>query len=314
MIYTRDYKGLPGYVLENDWVRLMILPELGAKIASLVYKPQDFEVLFQPVAGVYRQAEYGGDFAAYDTSGADEMFPTIDPCPYPYEAYRGKMLPDHGELWSLPWRATVAGETLITEVTGVALPYVFTRAAALDGNKVRLAYRVHNRGDVPLYGLWAFHGLTACDEATRLILPAADRVITVHNSCLMGPAGTEHSFPITTNRSGNSLYLDRIQAQTAGKTEKFYAAGRVNQGEAALTLNQGRLVYKLSFDRYHVPYLGIWINEGGFKGEYNCALEPSTGFYDSLKTAREKESLLPIEPGSTMEWDMDIELNSVQED
>lgn len=50
------------------------------------------------------------------------------------------------------------------------------------------------------------------------------------------------------------------------------------------------------------------MNEGGYKGEYNCALEPSTGYYDSLEVTQEQESLEPISPGEIMKWHLHIEL------
>jgi len=298
------------YCLENELIKLSILPDLGAKIASLVYKPQNFEVLFQPEDGGYRLAAYGDGFADYDTSGADEMFPTIDPCAYPYEGYQGKALPDHGELWSIPWSIIPLDEGLAAEVKGRALPYIFRRTISLSKNTVHMEYQVCNRGDKPLYGLWAFHGLAACDESTRLILPPTQRIITVHDSKLLGSTGTSHSFPLTLDQNGQEYFLDRIKPRTTGKTEKIYVEGLIRKGEAALTLNEGRLIYKLVFPEDKVPYLGVWLNEGGFKGEYNCALEPSSGYYDSLEVAQKLDGISPLAAGATREWYLEIKLES----
>jgi len=52
---------------------------------------------FKPVA-------YGAVFVDQDMSGWDEMFPTINACTYPAPSpYAGITLPDHGEVWVLPW-------------------------------------------------------------------------------------------------------------------------------------------------------------------------------------------------------------------
>jgi len=302
------YKGINCYYLENELLRLAVAPERGAKILSLLYKPQNFEVFFQPVDGTYPLAEYGADFARYDTSGADEMFPTIDACNYPYEGYSKVSLPDHGELWSLPWTVIEDQEALMTEIKGVALPYIFSRSITLCENILHCKYKVYNAGNQPLYGLWAFHGLVACDEWTTIILPDVKDVITVHNSKALGSVGTRHSFPSTIDQTGEQYSLQWIAPKSAGKTEKFYVDGSLLQGEAALTLNQGQLLYKVLFPVHKVPYLGVWCNEGGFKGEYNCALEPATGYYDSLEIANEQQSIQPLQPQETMEWYLDIEL------
>jgi len=309
-IYTASYKGLEGYTVENDFIRMVVLPELGAKIASLVYKPQSFEVFFQPAEGVYRLPDYGADFAKYDTSGADEMFPTIDCCFYPAPEYHGIPIPDHGELWSIPWQVHVQDGRLAIQVTGVAVPYVFNRTITLCESTVHIDYQVTNTGNQPLYGLWAFHGLVACDEMTRLLLPNASQVINVHDSQALGPAGTKHAFPISNRADGTELHLDIIGSKFSNNTEKFYVDGRVAKGEASLSLNRGRLLYRLLFPHNIVPYLGVWINEGGFKGEYNCALEPSTGYYDSLDIAYRQRSLDALNAGETLEWYLNIELQS----
>lgn len=306
--YTGSYKGLACYCLENEKLKLTIVPELGAKIASLLYKPQNFEVLFQSKDTVYAVPTYGAAFAEYDTSGADEMFPTIDPCQYPYPDYVGAPIPDHGELWSIPWQVLEKGEGLTTEVKGVALPYVFRRSITLQGSRIHMEYKVSNTGVKPLYGLWAFHGLLACDEFTKILLPNVNQVITVHHSRLLGALGTRHHFPNTVSQEGFAYDLQKIAPAQACKTEKIYVEGPLTVGQAAVTLNQGQLLYKLLFPVHKVPYLGIWFNEGGFKNEYNCALEPSTGYYDCLEVSKQQESLQPLGIGDSLVWHLDIDL------
>lgn len=308
---TTAYKGLTAVTLENECLKLTVLPELGAKMASLVYKPQNFEVFFQPTDGVFRLSKFGANFADYDTAGADDMFPTIDACRCPGEGCRDGLLPDHGDLWSIPWTVTATQDQVWSQVAGRSLPYEFSRSIRLEKSRVHLEYQVTNTGDKPLWGLWAFHGLTACDESTRLILPQVDRVINVHPSASLGCVGSEHPFPITADITGQSYHLDRIKPKGANNTEKFYVNGRVQSGQAALTLNNNRLLYQLEFPTTKVPYLGVWINQGGFKGEYNCALEPATGFYDSAELAYARQSLLPIMPQGVLRWYLIINLEAI---
>lgn len=306
--YHCTYKGFPGVALENGQLKLIVLPGLGAKIASLVYKPLNFEVFSQPAEGIYRSAAYGDDFSCYDTSGADDMYPTIDPCSYPYPENQGRFLPDHGDLWSLPWRVAIRNGALFGEVEGKALPYVFTRTISLEGGKVHLNYEVSNTGDFPIYGLWAFHGLVSCDDKSQIVLPNVAKVINVHDSQVLGSAGSMHDFPNTQDTRGREYRLDRIGSQSNKKTEKYYVSGPLTTGVAALTLNNNKLLYQLNFPNDHVPYLGIWINEGGFKDEYNCALEPATGYFDSPAVASKYSSLKPLLPGESQTWYLDIKL------
>lgn len=311
-IYQKSYLNLDAYYIENDNLRLAVLPKLGAKMASLTYKPQRFEVFFQPGRGEYDLAEYGDDFSHYDTSGADDCFPSVVAGAYPFSEYAGTDCPDHGELWSSEWHVEESPDkeqsALICEAEGVHFPYDFKRIISLHGNTVRIDYEIWNSGEHPLHGLWAFHGLLRCDQDSRIILPGVETVVNVQDSIVLGTKGTVHPFPV----NSNNYAMDRIMPPTANKTEKYYVNHDLATGSASVLLNKARLKYTLRFPTDHIPYLGIWINEGGYKGEYNCALEPSNGFADSLEIAKELHTLKPISRRHHFKWWLEIELIEVE--
>ncbi len=301
----RQYKGehlnQQAVFLENDELKIAVLPDLGAKIASLVYKPQNFEVFFQPVKGRYDLPAYGDEFAAFDTSGSDEMFPTIDVCND--IADTSIQWPDHGEIWALPWQCVFDSNGLYSRVQGVMHNYIFERHITLHNNEVNLAYRITNKDNRMLYGLWAFHGLVAVDEQTEILLPGVKELINVHPSALLGNVGTLHSFP-----DSNVIRLDKIAPSATKKSEKYYVNGIVPEGNCSLLLNQKQLEYQLLFNPKKLPYLGVWINEGGFKNEYNVALEPCNGFYDTAEMAAKNGTLQPIKPNQSITFNLNIVL------
>lgn len=305
----RQYKGehlnQDALYLENDVLKLAVLPGLGAKIASLVYKPQNFEVFFQPANGRYNLPIYGEEFAKYDTSGSDEMFPTIDVCNDITNP--STQWPDHGEIWALPWQCMFDSNGLYSRVQGVQHNYIFERHITLNGNEVNLAYRITNKDNRMLYGLWAFHGLVAVDEQTEILLPGVDMVINVHNSPLLGAVDTLNLYPV--NSAG--IDLSKIAPPSANKSEKYYVNGPVQQGNCSLLLNKKQLEYQLLFNPKKLPYIGVWINEGGFKNEYNVALEPCNGFYDTAEMAAKNGTLTPLKPGQSTTFNLNIVLNPI---
>ena len=65
----------------------------------------------------------------------------------------------------------------------------------------------------------------------------------------------------------------------------------------------------LHYDVKKLPYLGVWITAGGFEGDYNCALEPSNGFYDGIGRA-EKNCRLPVlKAGEAMDFELVVSLS-----
>jgi hypothetical protein len=83
----------PAIVLENDWVKVTLVPEYGGRILSILYKPTGHEELYQnPVGAPY--GYMGGSFYYNWLMVFGGIFPTLAE-------------PEHGKAWLLPWNATV---------------------------------------------------------------------------------------------------------------------------------------------------------------------------------------------------------------
>lgn len=82
-----------------------------------------------------------------------------------------------------------------------------------------------------------------------------------------------HSWPKTVTQGNREYRMDRISPRSH-LFEKYYVADQLREGWAAFYQPQTMEVIALSFPVEAVPYLGIWINEGGFADQYNAALEP----------------------------------------
>src|SRR5438270_14023869 len=100
-------------VLENQFVRLRMLPEAGSKITSLVYLPDNREFLLQPddPSRPPQSPGYGAPFSDFDNGGFDECLPTVAACRYPGSSFPVN-LPAHGEVWSVPWEWDATADTV----------------------------------------------------------------------------------------------------------------------------------------------------------------------------------------------------------
>ena len=84
--------------LENELVAVAVLPELGAKIWSLIYKPMGTNWIWHnptvPLKALTAGASYDDNWAG----GWEELFPNDAP-----GEFLGRNLPDHGEWWNSAW-------------------------------------------------------------------------------------------------------------------------------------------------------------------------------------------------------------------
>ena len=80
-------------VIENDFIRLVVLPEYGARVLSFYYKPTAHEYLYQSEVG----SPYGigdGNFYFDWLMVYGGIFPTFPE-------------PEHGKTWFLPWKYSI---------------------------------------------------------------------------------------------------------------------------------------------------------------------------------------------------------------
>lgn len=292
-------------IMDNGTLSLVLLPAFGFKMASLCYKPTGFESLFQPVARCYKKPTPGACFEKYDTSGCDDMLPTIDACAYPGGEYQGVRLPDHGEVWARSWSVSISDDTVKGTVELNCLPMRFTRTVSFDSeHTVRFDYIAMNLGTKPLRFLWALHPLNVLKNDTRLLLSKGSRrLLNVKQKSAPGYAEKEIDF----SSSGLSV-PDSIGR---GHSVKFYVHNPLQVGCAGLYYPQDKLALIYRFDPVKLPYLGVWINTGGLKKEVNIAIEPSNGFYDTLERAVSNNTAAVILPDEDVRWSLKIDLKPV---
>jgi hypothetical protein len=85
--------GLRSLELENDWLQITILPDVGAKIYDLVWKPDGRNLLWHNPRVAPQMYPIEGVFDNYWCGGWDDCFPTCDAC-----EYRGESYPSLGEM------------------------------------------------------------------------------------------------------------------------------------------------------------------------------------------------------------------------
>jgi len=155
---SRREQGFEVFALRNDDLEISLVPELGAKIISLINRHTGREWMWSP--GTERKLfrnEPGDDFATSTLIGWDECLPTVAPC-----WHQDRHLPDHGEVWSLPWtmdRDAWRQGRLKTAVKLRVSPLDFERTIELRGNVVQLSYQLTNRSAMAEKFLWAMHAL-----------------------------------------------------------------------------------------------------------------------------------------------------------
>ncbi|WP_438447919.1 hypothetical protein [Gorillibacterium sp. sgz5001074] len=285
--------------MESDEIRVELVPGIGGKIVSMLYKPTGREWLLDAGGRELLPSAPGSTFGMGDMSGWDECFPSIDPCRAGKEGLSG--IPDHGEVWSAPWGYSIVGGSLSCWVNGRSLPYRLTRTLTFTAaNAIRMDYSAYNHGREPFSFLWVPHPQFAVPEPMRVILPASVQKVL----CVFGGA---------TRTAGNSYEWtgeSTVPDRKTGDARKYYVQGIHSDGWCSLMGDRSGDWLGFKVDPRRVPYLGIWIDEGMFNDRNAVALEPSIGYYDSLDRACLNGTSQTVLPGETWEWTLHLELGT----
>jgi hypothetical protein len=308
-------EGLVSITLDNGVIRLTLLPQLGGKIISLVRvgSSREYLISLKGTQRSFRPPSYGGMFVDYNNVGFDECIPTIAACQYPADSYRGRDLPDHGDVWSLPWHYHVRGDELWLSVEGRSLPYVFRKRLGLKDCQLTINYELESKGDAAFHYLWSAHPLLHTEPGARILLPPEVGKLLIDSShgTRLGTTGESCSWPIAIPRNGKPDDLS-VMKPRGSPSDKLYTA-RLRNGYCGLYYPSTNESIFFRFDPERVPYVGMWICHGGGaaddpKQPYTVALEPCLGRPDSLADAivRKESDILPAH--EVKKWTLRVEL------
>jgi len=292
--------GLHAIILENRQLRIVVLPEAGAKIWQITYKPLDAPVLWNhPRVLPARQAIH----ARYDdvwSGGWDELFPNDEA-----GNLLGEFLPDHGELWTGSWQAEPFQDS---DSAGVHLRFATPISSFLvertirlrpDNSNFEIQYRFTNQNSEAYPFLWKLHPAFAVSASHRIDFP---RMTVVREPIFPGTlAEAPLSFPWPYARIGESeMDLRHVPDATARAVHFFYGT-EMASGWCAITNQANGLACALRFDPEVFSSCWLFASHGGWRNLNVAVLEPSTGYPFQIQPMIDAQRTRWLAPGESLE-------------
>lgn len=318
-VKKRQLGGFELISIENEDILAEFNPSVGGKMIHLIDKNSACEWLLQPQNENkgYRRAVFGDDFQKYDTSGFDECFPTVEACIYKRPGENGVRraleLPDHGELWSRPWKYSLGDQKICLSISGVGIDYLFSKEITLEGNRICVNYRLKNQSTETFAFLWSAHPLLAVVPGSKLLLPERMNQVCLEWSSdqKIGSRGDVFQWPYASDGT-TSFDFSIVQDGIFGRAVKCFS-GPLDEGYAGVYDPRHDRSILFEFSPFENPFLGIWLCYGGWpttteKKHLTVALEPCNGRTDSLARAIERGEYVEIQPAAEKKWSLAISL------
>lgn len=297
----RSVRDFTVHSLTNEAVSLAIVPELGGRLVSLRDRASGREWLdgWSPARSrrIWHPTD-SADFATGPGAGIDECLPTVLPC-----RVGGRDLPDHGELWNRPPvfdPSAAANGEFLCEWALRSLPLGFRRRITLEGQRVRFDYRIENLADRPTPFLWAWHPLFTWRKGDRI------RFTPAVKSCL-SPGGGALPWPVAENGADLSRALFPKGASPAAKV----FVGPLAKAAAEIRAKDGARI-SIKWPAGILPYAGIWITRGFWKGLHHWAIEPTNAPVDRLSDIAAQDAPSPtlLMPREVRTWSLAVDVRS----
>lgn len=293
--------------LTNGLYSITVDPDHGGKITSLIYLPKGIQLLVPPSLVDEREDlddQWPLRFSLADSYGWDEMFPTIDADENISLPWGPVDFPDHGDLWSLPWVCSQGEHSITGEVIGTSFPYRFKRSLELRDEKILVSYSITNLTSTTISVVWAAHMLFALEHGMYLELPEEiDSFINAFDGGIFGRYGR------LVRSNDEPFHRHASFRPNSGLCGKWYTSHKLHEGWITLVSPLQGIATTISFSTEDIPYLGLWITEGGWNGQRAIGVEPAIAAMDSPSKARRfgMEHLLP--PHTEQSWSLELSIS-----
>lgn len=287
--------------LENEILRIDIVPALGAKIVNFIHKPTDTNFLWHNPHVELRAVSAGASYDDNFVGGWDELFPNDSPG----IAGGTEPYPDHGELWSQSWSYDVTQNAadcvevhlqLRTTVTNCLVEkWISLRPA--DG-RLRFRHRITNQADKPLDFLWKLHPAVVVEQGDRIDVPGStgEAVDPTFGSIR---AQTPFPWPVYVNPGGTPLDVSRVPPINNDR-EFVYVRG-LTAGWCAVRRVHRNVGFGLVFPTHIFSSVWLFMTFGGWRGLSTVVLEPCTAVPKDLREAIRLGTCSHLEPHESMD-------------
>ncbi len=298
--------GHEALVLENEALRVTVLPALGGHVAELVDRSTGRDLLWHNPRTAPRSAPYGAHFDDWWSGGWDEIFPSGD-----RGTLHEELLPYMGELWCIPWTGEASASRNEAALTASGFGTIsatrFERRLWLQGDEpiLHAHYRIDNLDVRPLPFTWGIHPAFAVTPAHRIDHPGRDMSVGVSSDPTMGVPGDRYRWPelpdatTASGRRDMRLVRPREDAVFGG-----HWATDLPEGWLALTDTSSRRGVTIAFDPKVFRHAWLWQVYGGWRGHHHVALEPWTSQPMQLEHAQTSGQAMNLRPGQSLETDV----------
>jgi hypothetical protein len=252
---------------------------------------------------------FGSNYDDQFLGGWDELYPNDMP-----EELAGEPMPDHGELWAVPWTSRVGADDqqawleLAAQgpITGTE---VVKRLCLADGPELTVDYTITNTGRQDQPFLWKSHIAVQLQPDTVVDLAAGEVLMHDFGVPRARPAGGVFDWP-GFESDGVRYDLRTLPDTSERGVAEFLQAKTLSDGSCGIWHPTAGTGLRLSWDPAELPSCWLFASYGGgWRGLDVLVLEPCTGYPLSVSEGVAVGTHQVLPAGETKSWRLTASLS-----
>jgi hypothetical protein len=299
------FRDLQTIIIENEKLYVAILPELGAKLWKITYRPKDKELLWQHPRLKLRKLPFHSTYDDTFFGGWDELYPNDAP-----EEINGEKYPDHGEIWTMQWEYHI--EKMTEEEVTIHL-WVETAISSskvekwitlkTGESKLHFKHKITNTGQIDQPFLWKLHAAVSISENSRIDMGAKTVYVEDFGPSRLNQTEVYYQWPFAKDPNGNEVDMRKVLPPES-KVNEFQYGVEMVEGWCAVTDTEDRIGFGLLFDLNVLPSCWLFASYGGWRNLNTVVLEPCTGYPVSVTQGIDQGTHKILKPNETIECDI----------
>lgn len=317
------YEDMQTVVLENEFLRVVVIPDKGSEIVEFRYKPLDVDFLLQRPGGVRSPWHGSGglsDLAMLDVynGGWNEILPNGG-AP---SSYKGAPFGQHGEISAIPWKYSILDATpqraeVKMWVRAHRTPFVLERRMILEKGKpiLTLIEKLTNDAGEEMHLMWGHHialGNPFLLDGAKIFAPAKKFIVAdpMENYVPRRFApGAVFDWPNVLSPDGKPDDASIVPAYGSEQAQELGFLAELTDGWYAIINPVHKVGFGTRFDHNLFRFIWYWQQLGDvargypwFGKMHTMALETWTSrAIAGLSEAVQNGTALVMQPGETIE-------------
>jgi hypothetical protein len=289
--------GFDAVVLENRWLRAVVVPSLGGRVWQLEDRLRGRQWIWHR-ADVPLKASHVGE--AYDdvwAGGWEELFPNDAPGPF-----QERDLPDHGEWWARSWSVSDSSSeggarlTLSTTCAVIRASCIKEFVLPADAPSLTVRYRIRSEEPNSFHFLFKQHLPIRLTGECRLLLPGGTMQAVDPSFGTLLPEGGPFEWPYAADRAGRRVDMRAVPSPSSAAREFLYVS-KLPAGWCGVADLEREASIRMQFDQQALPFVWLFLSYGGWRHTHTAVLEPCSNMPKDLAEAVRSGQSARLLPG-----------------